>query len=192
MQTTLQRIECRRLLLGFMAAVAFGQALATDIFQTWSVSVGQKPSIVFDGKKIKLSQGLMSKMKQANEASFLPYIFEQSPDIHARWLVLRHSSRIRGDAGYCGAGHEDRLLLVEVSGGIAHGSNEFVAQSCLNSVSMDVDEFNDLISAFDQDRQSGEIYFQQTRTSAAEAFRQNVIIQVVNRKVKVMVKREAE
>jgi hypothetical protein len=185
MQTTLRRTEWRRLLLGALAALAFGHALATEVSQAWPVSVGRKPSIVFDGKRIRLAQGLMAKMRQAEEASFLPYIFEQGSGVHARWLVLRSSSRIRGGAGYCGAGHEDRLLLVEVSGGTARGASEFLAQSCLKSVSMDFDEFNELISALSQNLQNGAVDFQQTRASDVDAFRQKVRIQVIDGKARI-------
>jgi hypothetical protein len=192
MQITLQRIEWRRLLLGLMAAVAFGPALATEFARAWPVSVGRKPSIVFDGQKVRLARGLMAKMRQAEEAFFLPYIFDQSSGARARWLVLRSSSRIRGDAGYCGAGHEDRLLLVEVSGGTARGASEFLVQSCLKSISMDVDEFNELISALSQNMQNGSVDFQQTRANDADAFRQKVRIQVIGGKAKIATTRIAE
>lgn len=192
MQTMLPQIKQRIFLLGFIAAIHFGQAAAMDGSQTWAISVGRKPSIAFEGKKQKLTQGLMSRIRQSDEASFLPHVFDHGSKIRARWLVLRSPSRIRGDAGYCGSGHEDRLLLVKVSGSVASGSSEFVAQSCINSVSMDVDEFSELLSAFNQDIQSGDLRFKQTRSSNADAFRQEVTIQVIGGRAKISTKRESD
>ena len=192
MQTMLPQIEFKSFLLSVVVAMSLGQALAMDGPKNWAITVGQRPSIAFDGKVIKLNKSLMSKMRHADEASFLPYVFERGAKVRARWLVLRAASRVRGDAGYCGSGHEDRLLLVTVAEGVATGTDEFVAQSCLNSVSMDADDFNELVSAFNQDEQNGDLEFKQTRASTADAFRQDVIIKVVDGRVKFSAKRESD
>jgi hypothetical protein len=49
--------------------------------------------------------------------------------------------------GYCGAGYEEYLLLIEVTGSKIELRDQFLLQSCLKSISMFVDHGNDLNDA---------------------------------------------
>lgn len=45
--------------------------------------------------------------------------------------------------GYCGAGYEDYLLLVEIRGKKLTLKDQFLLQSCLKSISMFIDQGDD-------------------------------------------------
>lgn len=46
--------------------------------------------------------------------------------------------------GYCGAGYEDYLLLVEIRGKKLTLKDQFLLQSCLKSISMFIDQGDDI------------------------------------------------
>ena len=158
----------------------------------WHVIVGKHPTLKLNGKRIILTRALKAQMLGADEATFLPVDIESGPKKHARLLALRSSSRANGSAGFCGAGHEDRILLIEVNGLTAKRADEFLAQSCLRSISMDVDQLDDLAKAFDIDPQDGALTFQQSLSSESSVYRQLVRLKVVREKMIVVTQRIQE
>lgn len=155
----------------------------------WIVMLGKDPTIKLGGKRINLNRTLKAKMRAADDAAFLPVNIQIGPQKHARWLILRSPSRVSGNSGFCGGGHEDRLLLIEVIGSTAKRVDEYLVQSCLQSISMDVDQLDELTKAFSQDRSDGALIFQQSLSSDAATYRQIVRIQVDREKMLVETER---
>lgn len=179
MPITLLRSKLPRSWIALTISLSFAQFAIADDGCFWRVRVGRQPTLELDGKKIKLARALIDRMRTADEGTFLPIESAADSARHTRWMVLRASSRTRGDAGFCGSGHEDLLVLVEVSGSTARHAGEFLAQSCLQSISMDADQFGDLLSSLGQDPKDGSLTFQQTLSNESEARRQSVKIQVI-------------
>lgn len=173
------------LVLGLFFTLAADAAANHD----WSVVVGKNPTLKLSGKRINLTRALKAQMRGADEAAFLPVNIEIGPQKHARWLVVRSPSRVSGKSGFCGAGHEDWLLLIEVSGLTAKSADQLLVQSCLKSISMDVDQLDELAKAFNQDDHDGALTFQQSLSSEASTYRQVVRIQVVREKMRVVTER---
>jgi|JI9StandDraft_1071089.scaffolds.fasta_scaffold133571_2 hypothetical protein len=170
-----------------VAALVLGVLFATESpagsNNDWIVMVGKSPTIKMNGKQISLNRTLKAQMRSADEAVFLPVNIQVGPQKLVRWLVLRSPSRISGKSGFCGAGHEDRLLLIEISGLTAKRVDELLLQSCLKSISMDVDQLDELTKAFSQDGHDGALTFQQSVSSDASTYRQVVKIHVGQEKM---------
>lgn len=163
--------------------------MATD--RSWRVETGRSPAIKLNDESVTLSRALKARLWVADAASFLPFDLFGGHN-HLRWLVVRASSRSKGYAGFCGAGHEDRLVLVAVSASEARELGEFLAQSCLSSISMDVDRFDELLGKLVQDPKTGWLEFEQSLANEIDAYRQEVKIQVVDRRIKVRTHRLEE
>jgi hypothetical protein len=155
---------------------------------SWRAEPGKSSVIKLNDEPVKLSKALKARLKVADMASFLPFDFLAGQN-HLRWLVVRTSSRSKDHAGFCGAGHEDRLVLIAVSSSKAKELGEFLAQSCLSSVSMDVDRFDELIAKLDQDAETGLLEFEQSLVSRNDAYRQKVSIQVIDGRIKIKTRR---
>lgn len=186
MPITSLRSKWPRSWVALAISLSFAQPATADDGGSWRVKVGTRPTLELNGKKVKLAPALIDGMRTADEDRFLPFEFAARSARNARWLVLRASSRTRGDAGFCGSGHEDRLMLVEVHGSTATAVGEFLAQSCLQSIGMDADLFGDLLSSLVQDPKDGSLTFQQTVSIESGARRQLVNIQVVRGRMRVV------
>jgi hypothetical protein len=151
----------------------------------WQIKVGMRPGIELNGHKLKIDRALAKRLSAADEAAVLPADLVLKNGARAKWLVLRTPSRLRGDAGFCGAGHEDRLLLLRANSENVRVTGEFLVQSCLSSISMDVDQLNELIAALNQDPHSGDFVFQQSVSSETQSFRRDVRIKIENGRLKV-------
>jgi hypothetical protein len=66
-----------------------------------------------------------------------------------RFLValLRERSRINGSLSYCGAGHEDYVLLLEMANGKITLADDALLQSCMKSILLDSDKGDDPLQA---------------------------------------------
>ena len=88
----------------------------------WHVIVGKHPTLKLNGKRIILTRALKAQMLNADELHFA-FVDIESGKKHARLLVLRfvRSQRL---GRFRGAGHEDRILLIEVNGLTAKRADE--------------------------------------------------------------------
>lgn len=76
------------------------------------------------------------------------------------WVFLvRTPSAKRQGVGFCGAGHEDRLVYVFDDGQQARIGNGILVQSCLQSLSLESDDADNVKSAFEVDAARQEIRF---------------------------------
>lgn len=143
---------------------------------TWNIKVGSRAAIDLNGKLLKVDRPLLAKLRVADEAALLPAAIVGEGGGQMRWLVLRTPSRLRGTAGFCGAGHEDRLVLLQSNAARVTAVSEFLAQSCLSSVSMDVDQLKELLDALHQNPKTGDLLFQQSVSSETGSSRREVAI----------------
>lgn len=178
-------LRCQWNLLGFSLAMALAHSALAAPNNPWQVQIGKRVTIELRGKKVKLARTLATRLRLADEAVFLPFQFTGGPGKLERWLIVRASSRPGGGEGFCGAGYEDHLVLVEVSGSSAKSVGVFQAQSCLESVSMHVDQFEALVSSLHQDPKDGTLAFQQTLSNENAATGRAVTIRVLGGRMKV-------
>lgn len=143
---------------------------------TWNIKVGSRAAIDLNGKLLKVDRPLLAKLRVADEAALLPAAIVGEGGGQMRWLVLRTPSRLRGTADFCGAGHEDRLVLLQSNAARVTALGEFLAQSCLSSVSMDVDQLKELLDALHQNPKTGDLLFQQSVSSETGSSRREVAI----------------
>jgi len=69
---------------------------------------------------------------------------ESKPEAQLFTVLTREPSRPGAmGQGYCGAGYEDYLLLVEIRGKKLTLKDQFLLQSCLKSISMFIDQGDD-------------------------------------------------
>lgn len=175
----------RNPLIGIVFFVAFIGAAVASQFCEWSVKVGQHATLKLNGIALSVDRPLAAKLSTADEAVFLPVEISHNKGSRAKWMVLRNSSRSRSDAGFCGAGHEDRLILLQAQNGKVASLGNFTAQSCLSSISMDVDQLDELTAAFHQDPKTGDLTFQQSVSSEISSSRRSVKIRVRDGKVRI-------
>lgn len=186
MRTTLLLIDMSRALLGLVLSMAAFHAASAGVGRDWTVLIGKHASVKIDETQVHVERSLQARLRRAEGAAFLP--LEQLGSGRAvfwRWLLLREASRARGDAGFCGAGHEDHLLLFKVTKSVGVVREDFLVQSCLQSISMNVDQFNELMGAIGIDEQTGQLSLQQLISGDTESFRQAVRLQVISGRVKV-------
>ena len=63
-------------------------------------------------------------------------------------FIARIPSKIPQSSGYCGAGYEDHLVLLEHSEKNIALRDDFLLQSCLKSIALDTDGGDDILKAF--------------------------------------------
>lgn len=74
-------------------------------------------------------------------------------------LLARTPSTRQRSTGFCGAGHEDSLVLVELVGTRMVLKDRLLVQSCLKSIALESDQGDDPERAFSIDRSAGELRF---------------------------------
>ena len=147
----------------------------------WVVVTGKQAEVKVDHKHVSLDQPLLLRLRHAEAAAFLPLDVGGGPfNSSSRWLVLREPSNSRGGAGFCGAGHEDHLLLVNVANSFVRVTDDFLAQSCLLSISMNMDEFGELVGSIGIDKQAGQVSLEQVVSSESGSIRRSVLLTVVS------------
>ena len=161
--------------LSLVCGIAFA-----DKACSWQVKLGAEPSVELNGQQLRIDKALSRKLRGANQAELLPASVTMFNGDRAKWVVLRSPSSERGDAGFCGAGHEDRLVLLDVKAATVRLVGEFLAQSCLSSISMNADQMDELVRALDQDPADGSFVFRQTVSSDLDSFTREVKINVVH------------
>lgn len=62
-------------------------------------------------------------------------------------FIARVPSKIPQSTGYCGAGYEDHLVLIEYGAKKTTLRDDFPLQSCLNSVTLDNDGDDDILKS---------------------------------------------
>lgn len=193
MRTTSLLNDLCRFVFGLVLSMAACQMACAEAASDWTVLVGKQAAVTIDRQQVRLERSLQARLRNAEAAAFLPLKPEAGPTESSwRWLLLREASRARGGAGFCGAGHEDHLLLVKVTKSVGTAIDDFLAQSCLKSISMDVDEFNELMGAISIDQQTRQLALQQTVSSDTESIKQKVRIAVVSGRMDASVKKFAD
>ncbi|WP_230178214.1 hypothetical protein [Aquabacterium sp. CECT 9606] len=178
-----------RALGGFVLSLIICHAAGANAGHEWQVSAGKVAAIAVDGRQLRIDRSLTLMLRRAEAAAFLPLEFNGSPAKSWRWLLVREPSKARGSASFCGAGYEDRLLLVEVAKSTGKVVGQFLAQSCLNSISMDIDQFDELLAAIGIEEQNGRLTLEQSISSDAGSARKNVQIDVSSGRMKVFMRK---
>lgn len=175
----------RNKIVGTLLSIAIVGVNFANQASAWSVKVGQQSALKVSDVYLKIDRPLAAKLSAADEAAFLPAEITLDDGGRVKWLVLRTASRSRHGAGFCGSGHEDRLILLQVRNGKVASAGEFTAQSCLSSISMDIDQLHELTEALHQNPKTGDLTFQQSVSSDIGSFRRVVKIMVGGGKVKI-------
>ena len=63
-------------------------------------------------------------------------------------FIARIHSKTPQSSGYCGAGYEDHLVLLEYSEKHIALRDDFLLQSCLKSIALDTDSGDDILKSF--------------------------------------------
>lgn len=185
MRTILLLNNLIRAWFGLVLQLAICHAAYAGTSHDWNVLIGKQAVVKIDGKQVRIERSLQARLRRAEAASFLPLELASGPANSWRWLLLREASRARGDASFCGAGHEDHLLLIKITKPVGVVMDDFLAQSCLKSISMDIDQFNELIDAISIDETARQLSLQQSISGETDSFRQEVRLEVVSGRVKV-------
>ena len=193
MRTTLLLNDLCQVLSGLVLSMAACHMACAEAGHDWNVMVGKQAAVKVARKQVRVERSLQARLRHAEAASFLPLeLGAGSIESSWRWLLVREASRARGDAGFCGAGHEDHLLLIKVTKSIGSAIDDFLVQSCLKSVSMEMDQFNELMVAISIDEQTRQLSLQQTVSSDTDSFRQDVRIEVTSGRMNVVVRKLAD
>ncbi|TAK83772.1 MAG: hypothetical protein EPO09_21185 [Aquabacterium sp.] len=184
MRTTLLLNDLCKVLLGLALSTIACHTAFAGVDQDWGVLVGNHAGIKTDSARVKVERPLLLRLRRAEEAAFLPLKMGVGQADSSRWLLLREASRTRGDASFCGAGHEDHLVLINVKKSVGVVRGDFLVQSCLKSISMDIDRFSELIDAIEVDEASGQLSFTQSISGDKESFRQEVHLEVTSGRMK--------
>lgn len=127
-----------------------------------SISLSDKKiSAKFHSKKIdrliETDKILAAHLLRTDEVS---YLFKVPSNTRELFVVLsREPSRQNRSSGFCGAGYEDFLLLIEVKKKQVVLADKFLLQSCLESILLDVDEGENPLQAIALDKSKSTITF---------------------------------
>ena len=121
----------------------------------------KKISAKFHSKKIdrliETDKILAAHLLRTDEIS---YLFKVPSNARELFVVLsREPSRQNRSSGFCGAGYEDFLLLIEVKKKQVVLADKFLLQSCLESILLDVNEGEDPLRAIALDKVKSTITF---------------------------------
>lgn len=193
MRNTSLLIDLGLAMASLVASIAVCHAASTEAAHEWTVLVGKQAAVKIARNQVRVERSLQTRLRHAEAAAFLPLTVEAGPaESSWRWLLVREASRAGGDAGFCGAGHEDHLLLIKVTKSVGSAVDDFLAQSCLKSISMDMDQFNELLGAISIDKQTRQLSLQQRASCGAGSFRQDVRIEVASGRMNVVVRKLAD
>lgn len=163
----------KRLLLSLGAACSistFGvtgsELLKLALPDTRTLSIGHVGSrlVVRESRQksqsIFLAADVKSHLSKAESAThiFPSAISKTSPPLFV--VVTRESSTVRRGMGFCGAGLEDYLLLLEVGNNKIVLKDQLLLQSCLKSIFLASDSGDDPIKALQVNTTTQEILFQ--------------------------------
>jgi hypothetical protein len=177
--------DLKRTLWGMSLSIFVCHIACAEAINSWQVTTGKRAFIVFNGKQIGVDRSLQAKLRHAETAVFLPLDLGANSLESLRWLLVREPSRGRGDVGFCGAGHEDHLLLVKVVKSIGKTVDDFLVQSCLRSISMDMDQFDELLGGININAKGKQLTLKQSISNEKYSIRNEVNIAVVGQRMKV-------
>jgi hypothetical protein len=188
--TSLLNEMIRGLLLGTISFLLcqVGHAEAINL----KVSTGRNPSLEIADIKLHIDRTLRAKLRKAEEVAVLPLEFQGQDATTMKWLLVRQASRSKRGVGYCGAGNEDHLILIKLVKSSASIADDFLAQSCLKAISMDVDQFEDVVRAIEFDDANKQLVFSRTVSSEKDFVRQRIEISVVSDRMRANVREAAE
>jgi hypothetical protein len=151
--STLNKLPiCITLALPLMmsAAAPAGYPLAFQLERKETVCIGKDKSHAAPkcGQVIETKSLDNRTKKILNRSVQVGPVFSQSVRDH-QYLVFisRVPSRTPQSPGYCGAGYEDYLVLLEYDGKKISMQDEFLLQSCLKSIALDTDNGDDISKA---------------------------------------------
>jgi hypothetical protein len=167
------------LIVGVSVAISAIAASGSELLQfslpdTRTISIGhvgsklvareirqKTPPISFDAQ-------VQSHLANAESAThiFPTAISKTSPPLFV--VVIRKPSTVRRGMGFCGAGLEDYLLLLEVGNNKIVLKDELLLQSCLKSIALASDSGDDPIKALQANPATQEIFFQTLGQEAGE------------------------
>lgn len=112
----------------------------------------KSPQITF-----RISPDLQTFLSEADESKFIFKVPSKEKNLFI--VLAREPSRKNRSAGYCGAGYEDYLLLVEAQKNRLLISDKFLIQSCYKSLLLDSDNGDDPINALSLDAEKSTITY---------------------------------
>ncbi len=104
-----------------------------------------------------LDSGTRNIFSRSNE--LIPVFSKPKGTSYYLTLIARMPSKSPQSIGYCGAGYEDHLVLLVYDGNIIKAADDFLLQSCLNSVVLDGVNVDDIFNAISVDMEKYEIRF---------------------------------
>jgi hypothetical protein len=150
MRTILKKIKILLILASIFASLSASADDDVLLLSSHDVQVSvkmqnQRLIATENGKKLnyKISSAVSNHLMRAYDARMISDRSDQSGKL---FIVLsREPSRPNSmGRGYCGAGYEEYLLLIEISGAKIELRDQFLLQSCLKSISMSIDHGDDL------------------------------------------------
>lgn len=104
-----------------------------------------------------MDKGVRQILQRSQE--LLPVFSQPSEAGDYLVFIARIHSKTPQSSGYCGAGYEDHLFLLEYSQKHIALRDDFLLQSCLKSIALDTDSGDDILRAFLFDRSQHSIKF---------------------------------
>lgn len=181
-----------RWLPGLVFWFASVQASHAEAGHGWTVLAGKPFAIEVDHQRVVLTPALKAAVHHAEAAATRPWALNGMPNKGRLWLLVRQASRANGGASFCGAGHEDRLLLIQVVKSVGKPVGGLLVQSCLQSISMDADNLDDILGAINVNEHDGTLNFQRSMSNDITSFRQDVTIGIEASRMKVMAHKVAD
>jgi hypothetical protein len=108
---------------------------------------------------LKIDKALKVLLREADELVFLIKINNLSEK--KQFLILsREPSRKNRGAGFCGAGYEDFVFLIEVEKNNLLILDKFLLQSCVKSIFLEPESIEDPLKGIDLDQAKSLVTFQ--------------------------------
>jgi hypothetical protein len=127
------------------SAVAGDVELSSREGQRVVISTKNKHITAKDEEKnitYKIDNSALRRLTQADDIQLITNISDKKKQLFI--ILTREPSRPNAmGQGYCGAGYEDYLLLVEITEQKLVLRDQFLLQSCLKSISLFIDEDDD-------------------------------------------------
>ncbi|HZW14396.1 MAG TPA: hypothetical protein VFF81_14550 [Noviherbaspirillum sp.] len=90
------------------------------------------------------------------------------------WAFIRLPSKNSHGAGFCGAGLEDFLVLFKIQRSNLYLIDKYQAQSCLNSISINIDQIEEVDTKIAFSRENGIIQFSQEFVNSESVYSKTI------------------